>query len=206
MKKLSEKEKAINDEFSKCGRNTREWMKKCVLILPLVEKERIWVKKGFGSIYEYAAKIAGMSRYKVDDSLRILRRIADKPALMEVARVKGVNAVRPVAVIATKENDEFWAEKACEMGRHTLETFAKDFKKEEELRAKKIGTGTRSPTNNGTSKPKLFCENGGVVAADAEFNSADNLDIKTDVDAEDKVQLSMKLDPELVEALKKNKG
>lgn len=168
MKKLSKKEKAIHDQFSWYGANAKEWMHKCILMLPQIEMERIWEKKGFPSIYEYAAKIAGMSRYKVTDSLRIIRKIADKPALMEVAKVKGLNSVRPVATIATKENDKFWAGKVDEMAKNTLETFVKDFKNES-------GPRTKFLIKSGSNKPESS-------------------------------EISMKLEPEVFEALKKIKG
>lgn len=75
------------------GASAKEWMRKCVLLLPEIEKHRIWENKNFGSIYEYAAKLAGMSRNAVDDALRILRKIEDKPALQKVVEIKGLNAV-----------------------------------------------------------------------------------------------------------------
>jgi len=96
------------------------------MLLPLIERYEVWKKKGFSSIYEYAAKLAGMSRRKVDDSIRILRNISDKPALLKVAEEKGINSVRPVAVIATKKTEEFWAEKAANMSKNTLETYVRE--------------------------------------------------------------------------------
>jgi hypothetical protein len=93
----------LHEKFVEYGRNAKEWMRKCVLLLPEIEKERIWKKKGFGSIYEYAAKLAGMSRWQVEDALRILKKIGDKPFLQQVVEKKGINSVRPVVTIATKE-------------------------------------------------------------------------------------------------------
>lgn len=123
---MNMKDLEIHKKFEMYGRNAREWMRKCVLLLPEIEKRKIWRKKGFGSIYEYAAKLAGMSRDKVNEGLRILKLIEDKPELMDVAREKGVLAVRPVATIATSDDASFWAEKAREMSIHTLETFVRD--------------------------------------------------------------------------------
>ena len=179
MEELSKKDKTIHDQFSRYGRNVREWMNKCVLMLPAIEKNRIWEKKGFSSIYEYAAKIAGMSRHKVDDSLRIIRKLSDKPELMRVAKTKGLNAVRPTATIATKETDDFWAEKANKMSKSTLATFVRDYKNEQTSYTRKSRPGTGSPNENGWGKP---------------------------IPIEEKVQLSMKLDRETAEALKGIKG
>src|SRR3990172_1916605 len=91
----------LHQQFSEYGKNAREWLRKCALLLPEIEEKQVWRRKGFSSIYEYAAKLAGMSRYSVDEALRVLRRIEDKPALQELVAVRGIQAVRPVATIAT---------------------------------------------------------------------------------------------------------
>ncbi|MFH1533795.1 MAG: HNH endonuclease signature motif containing protein [Nitrospirota bacterium] len=123
-------EKGLHEEFLFYGENARKWMRKCELLLPKIEKYRIWEKKRFSSIYVYAYKLAGMSQRKVDESLRIFRKIKDKPALRKVAEEKGLGAVRPVATIATEEDQKFWAEKAENMSRHTLETYIKNYREE----------------------------------------------------------------------------
>lgn len=130
MKKLTSRIQNLHRKFSWYGQNAREWMRKCILLLPEIEHERVWEKKGFESIYVYAAKLAGMSRSTVDEALRILKKIEDKPALMEVAEKFGVNAVRPVAVIATVETANFWAEKAKAMSVRTLETYVHDVREQ----------------------------------------------------------------------------
>jgi len=107
------------------GKNAKEWMRKCELLLPEIERKKIWKKKRYGSIYEYAAKLAGMSRRKVDDCLWVLRKIEDKPKLKEVAEKKGINRIRPVVTSATKETDEFFAKKAEEMSQNALRAFMK---------------------------------------------------------------------------------
>ncbi|MEK7523606.1 MAG: hypothetical protein AAB588_01115 [Patescibacteria group bacterium] len=121
--------KILHQKFRHYGQNAKEWMRKCVLLLPKIEHCRIWKQKGFGSIYEYAAKLAGMSRNTVDDALRILRKIEDKLELQKVVETKGINAVRPVASIATSETAKFWAEKAMEMSKNTLEVYVKELRK-----------------------------------------------------------------------------
>jgi hypothetical protein len=123
-------EKSLHEKFVNYGRNAKLWIRKCVMLLPEIEKHQIWRAKGFGSIYEYAAKLAGMGRDQVNEALRVLAKIGDKPALMKIAETRGINAVKPVVTIATRENAGFWAEKANEMSKNTLETFVREFKKE----------------------------------------------------------------------------
>ena len=125
------------------------------MLLPEIERHRIWERKKFGSIYEYAAKLAGMSRNTVDDALRILKKIADKPALKEIVAMKGINAVRPVAAVASQETAAFWAEKAAVMSKHTLEVYVKELGRAEGVcgegvkrRAGEAGGGSRTGTGN----------------------------------------------------------
>lgn len=200
MKKLSSQDKVIHDQFSRYGKNAKEWMNKCVLMLPKIEKNRIWEKKGFGSIYEYAAKIAGMSRHKVDDSLRIIRQIGDKPKLMNIAKQKGLNSVRPIVTITTKTTENFWAKKALQMGKNTLAVYVKDYKKEQ------ISTSEPSLGNSrpGTGSPLI---NGFNKANAGSANTIDGTFAKPSNDVhKSKVQISMKLDAKLFASLKKLKG
>lgn len=115
----------IHEQFVAHGKNAKKSINECKLLLPKIEKQMIWKEKGFGSIYEYAAKLACMSQGQVDDALRILRRIEDKPELMKVAKEKSINAVRPVASISTKKTQKMWAKKAKKMSKNALELFVR---------------------------------------------------------------------------------
>ncbi|MFA6992001.1 MAG: HNH endonuclease signature motif containing protein [Candidatus Gracilibacteria bacterium] len=154
MKKLSPKIITLHAQFSRYGRNAREWMRKCVLLLPEIERNRVWEKKGFSSIYEYAAKLAGMSRETVNEGLRVLRKIEDKPELMRVVKQKGLLAVKPVVAIATVEDAKFWASKAMNMSRHTLETYVKELKNQNGLFEPQNSAGGRSGTAKNTNFPQ----------------------------------------------------
>lgn len=127
--KLTENNKILHQKFIDFGHNAKEWMKKCALLLPEIDRMRIWEKKRFGSIYEYAAKLAGMSRYQVNEALRVLAKIKDMPALIKVVEEKGINSVKPVVTIATKETETFWANKARKMSKHTLATYIRESRK-----------------------------------------------------------------------------
>lgn len=116
----------LHQKFVKYGANAKQWINKCKMLLPEIDRQKIWYKKGFGSIYEYAAKLAGLSHGQVRDALRIMKRIEDKPALLKVAEKKGLGAVRPVATIATQEDQGFWADKAEEMPVRTLESYVRE--------------------------------------------------------------------------------
>lgn len=122
-------EKTLHQKFTVYGQNAKLWMRKCELLLPKIDKHKIWEKKGFTSIYEYAAKLAGMSRNKVNEALRVLNKVENKPELQKIIEEKGINSVKPVVTIATKETAGFWAEKAKEMSQHTLETYVREVRR-----------------------------------------------------------------------------
>ncbi|HBB02689.1 MAG: hypothetical protein US89_C0005G0102 [Candidatus Peregrinibacteria bacterium GW2011_GWF2_38_29] len=124
-------EKNLHARFTFYGKNSLKWKRKCTLLLPEIAKYRIWEKKGFFSIYEYAAKLAGMSHASVEAALWAMKKVEDKPELRRVIEEKGIEIIRPIANIATQETAKFWAEKAMEMSRNTLAAYAKEYKKSE---------------------------------------------------------------------------
>lgn len=119
----------INDlhiKFQKYGKNAKEWLRKCALLLPDIEKYQVWKQKGFSSIYEYAFKLASMSKYQVEDALRILKRVEGMPKIMNVVKIKGLNAVRPISTIVTEEDQDYWGKQAMQMSKNELEVFVRD--------------------------------------------------------------------------------
>jgi len=209
-----EKINALHLRFSEYGRNAKEWAKKCMLLLPEIDKYKVWAKKGFGSIYEYAAKIAGLSRGQVEEGLRVMRKVENRPALRKVVEEKGINAVRPVAAIATDETAEFWAEKARNMSVGELKVYVRDFRRQGGL----VGD------SNVNDAAALF---DGAMAVDATkrlFDEGKAADITTpsfeafgkqanrsggrDVPdfQPEKMQVTMELEPEVLNQLKKLKG
>ena len=134
-----------HEKFKEYGAKSLEYRRKCEMLLPEIFKSEIWREKGFLSIYEYAAKLAGMSAAVVDDCLKIHKRIEDNPELMAIAELKGLRAVKPVAYIATQETAEFWADKAAEMSQHTLQTYVKEFRNESDVKAEEEVTMKLKP-------------------------------------------------------------
>lgn len=123
-------DREIHQQFVDYGRNAKEWLRKCALLLPEIDRQRIWKKKGFSSLFEYAAKLAGMSRTSVEESLRILKRVENSPILKKVVEEKGIYRVRPLLAVVTPETESFWAEKAITMSKNTLETYVRNYRSE----------------------------------------------------------------------------
>ena len=109
---MNQHDQILHQQFSEYGRNAREWTRKCSLLLPEINRRQIWRKKGCGSIYEYAGKLAGMSRSTVEEALRVLKKAEEFPALKEVVAEKGFQRLRPIISVVTPETELFWAEKA----------------------------------------------------------------------------------------------
>lgn len=189
--------KILHGKFQKYGTCAREWTRKCALLLPEIEKHRIWEQKKFGSIYEYACKLAGMGRPAVDDALRVLKKIEDKPDLRKVVELKGINAVRPVAAIATRETQSFWAEKAMAMSKNTLEVYVKDLTRSTDL-TQQISTNTNLENNLCTSTEKAPRTSGQQAIS---LFDTQNFEIKAT-----QKTVVMQLSPEIADQLEKLKG
>jgi len=100
------------------------------------EKGGSWVKKrGFTCIYEFAGRLAGMSRDQVDEVLRLDRRLEDKPVLREalVSGTVSVNKLARVVSIATVENQTELLVKVEALSKVGLDCFVKDYQRENSM-------------------------------------------------------------------------
>lgn len=97
------------------------------------EKGGFWLKKrGFTCLYEFAAKLAGMSRDQVDLVVRLEKRFEDKPILRE-ALVNGTisaNKLARIVSIATVENQAEILRKVEVFSKAALDVFVKDYGRE----------------------------------------------------------------------------
>jgi hypothetical protein len=123
-------DKALYKLCKKYGRRALEARRKFTGLLPEVNKRRLYERRGFESIYVFAAKLAGVSREQVDAVLRLEKRFEDKPVL-RAALVEGklsVNKLIRVASIATAGNQGELFEVAQKLSKTAIEVFVKDYK------------------------------------------------------------------------------
>ena len=128
-------EKNLSDEklFQLCkkyGTQTKLWRQKFIGLLPEVYRRKLFEKKGFHSIFEFAAKLAGLSHDQVCLVLNLERRFEDKPILKNLL-VEGevsITKLARVVSIATPENQEFLATKIQLLPNRALETLVRDEK------------------------------------------------------------------------------
>lgn len=114
----------------KYGSITLKYRNKFIGLLPEVFKRRVFEKKGFSSIFEFAAKLAGLSQEQVRRVLNLEERFVKMPVLREmlVSGEVSVSKLAKVASLATPENQEELALHVRLLPRSALETLARDEK------------------------------------------------------------------------------
>ena len=116
------------------GARALEWRRKFIGLLPEVERRKLYEKKGFVSVFEFAAKMAGVSREQVQRVLQLDRKFDDKPILKD-ALINGeisANKLAKIAAIATVENQDILLNQSKILNCRALETLARDVRNEHE--------------------------------------------------------------------------
>lgn len=125
--------------FQRCrdyGEKALHWKRKFTGLLPEVERRRLWESHGFGSVFEFAFKLAGLSEQQVRTALNLDRRFADLPALKAVLESGEVSINKLVRIqsVATVDSEGFWVEQVKSLPQKALETLVRD---ERPLRAQR---------------------------------------------------------------------
>lgn len=120
------------ERLERYGREALLWRNKFRSLLPEVEKRRLYLKKGFSSIYVFGMVLAGLSEAQVDESLNIVARLKDKPALRKLLEggEVSVSKITKIMSIATPDNQAELAEKIQIVSTRALETFVRDVRRE----------------------------------------------------------------------------
>ncbi|MBU1018677.1 MAG: HNH endonuclease signature motif containing protein [Patescibacteria group bacterium] len=120
VKKLSDGE--LYGLCKQYGFKAREWTRKFAGLLPEVYHRRLYKRRGYSSIYEFAAKLASMRKEQVDRILRLSGKLEDKPTLKKQFETgaQSWSKVEKVAYIATSDNEKEWAEKVETMPQQAL--------------------------------------------------------------------------------------
>ena len=115
---------------TKFGARALKWRGRFLGLLPEANRRRIFEKKGFDSIFEFAYKLAGLSEEQVRLLLRLDLKFENKPMLkgLLVAGEVSVSKLARVASVATAENEQEWAEVVNILPRGALETLVRDQK------------------------------------------------------------------------------
>jgi hypothetical protein len=112
------------------GGRSLHWRGKFIGLLPELYERKVFEDYGFGSIFEYAAKLAGLSQQQVRDVLNLGVRVEPFPA-MKQALVSGevsVNKLMRVVSIATPENEAELVTLVKQLPKSAVEVMVRDFK------------------------------------------------------------------------------
>jgi len=114
----------------KYGSLSLKYRHKFLGLLPEIENRRIYKRYGFHSVFEYAARLAGVSNDTVRKLLRLHSKLDDKPILRKqlISGDYGWTKIREVAKIATPQNEKILAEKVRTMTYRGIETLVRDTK------------------------------------------------------------------------------
>jgi hypothetical protein len=112
------------------GSTALQARRKFLGLLPEVAKRQLWKAKNFHSIYEFAAKLAGVSENQVNEVLRLERKLFDKPVLHKqlIQGQVSHNKLARIVTLATSTNQEIWANRVETLSKSALDTLVKDEK------------------------------------------------------------------------------
>lgn len=184
MNKILSNKEILSDKalYKKCvmyGKQALQAKRKFMGLLPEVCKRRLYEKKGFTSIFEFAAKLAGVSKEQVSNIINLERQFTDKSMLHKLL-VNGevsANKLIRIASIATNKNEKELAEKVKILPSRALEIWVKDVKNGQNRPNAKEVNGATDETkhaamtfhNNSLQKP-LFIDQDLHVQPDTQEN------------------------------------
>ena len=128
LKNLSDQK--LLELCQKYGTQARFWKQKFAGLLPEVHRRRLYEQKGYTSIFEFAAKFAGMSKEHVCRVLNLEKKFEETPLLQNLL-VNGevsVHKLARIASIATLDNEEILANQVKLLSKSALETLVRDEK------------------------------------------------------------------------------
>lgn len=135
------------------GARALEWRRKFIGLLPEVNRRCLYEKKGFGSIFVFAYKLAGLSEDQVRLALNLERRFEGMPELrgLLVNGEVSVNKLTRVVSIANAENEKFLAGQVRILSNAAVETLVRDVKWVEDMGAGGNQNGLFEPEIKGES-------------------------------------------------------
>ncbi|MBI2634343.1 hypothetical protein HYW82_01570 [Candidatus Peregrinibacteria bacterium] len=141
----------------KYGDQALEWRRKFIGLLPEVNQRRLFEKHGFPSIFEFAAKMAGVSENQVRLVLNLEKKFSDKKDLHQllISGEVGINKLAKIASIATPENQDTLARQTKILPCKALETLARDKRMSEFVSAAQCGNSDQSLHVNLSLKQNL---------------------------------------------------
>lgn len=126
IQNLSDRE--LYNLCKKYGEQALCWRRKFIGLLPEIFKRKLYLEKGFGSIFEFAARLGGVSEEQVRRTLSLEEKFQSMK-ILHSALVNGdisIGKLVRVASIATIENQECLVKQAQTLSKRALETLVRD--------------------------------------------------------------------------------
>ena len=120
--------KTLHQQFISLGRERNKITYKLLVLLPQIYKQNIYKTHGYATIYEYAGKLAGLSRSVVEKALKLEEKLKDKPNLQKAIETQGIHKVAIIATLATPENEKMFADKVENMSKSALQQFSRELR------------------------------------------------------------------------------
>jgi len=136
------------------GERARIWRQRFAGLLPEVFRRKLYEKKGFISIFEFAKKLAGMSEEQVRLVLNLEKRFSETPTLKTLltSGKVSINKLARVVSIVTPENEKFLAMQVQVLSKNAVETLVRD--------EKFAKTNDKKDQNNLLDNSKNYNQNG----------------------------------------------
>lgn len=149
-------------------------------LLPLAERRRVYEGHGLYSIYDFAAKLGGISQEMVREVLRVDSYLVDTPKLRKkLYRGEiGWSKIRIIVHWVTKSNEDEWIQKLENLSKQALEVYLRDYQNQQMRDVPTLWTGVQeqSLSLGKASTNKDILENG--VKSKAEFLPGEEMKIE----------------------------
>ncbi len=121
--------KNLHKKFTQLSKQRHHITYQLLALLPKIYEQKIYKEEGYQTIYEYAGRLAGLSRSVVEKTLKLGKHLEGKPCLQKAIETQGVHKVAIVAKLATPETDAAWTDKVKHMSKSTLQELSKEVRK-----------------------------------------------------------------------------
>lgn len=112
------------------GKNARQWTRRFASLLPEVFHRGLHKKYGFQGIYEFAAKLCGMSAEVAGRILSLHKNLEGKPLIWEELEAFGWTKLMVIARVVEVDTQKFWIDKMERLTYRGLVEYVQAWKRE----------------------------------------------------------------------------
>ncbi len=126
MNELNDRQ--LHKKFTKLGLKRTALTRKLFIMIPEIEKRKIYIKKGCKNIQEYALKYAGLSYSAVRSCITVLNKANKFPLIASEIENVGIYKADLALKIANKENEAIVVDKMKNMSRSAFKLLVSETK------------------------------------------------------------------------------